>query len=65
MAVFDLDHTVFTTAVGLVSTVDPTVLPNLRKMARGALKARNAAITYIHSIPVAAPSTRQFASSTS
>jgi hypothetical protein len=51
MAVFNLDHTVFTTAAGLVDTVDPTVLPNLRKLARAALKARNTAITYIHSIP--------------
>jgi hypothetical protein len=53
-AVLTLDHNVFTTAAGLVDTVDPTVLPNLRKLARAALKSRNTAIAYIHSIPAPA-----------
>jgi hypothetical protein len=53
-AVLTLQHTVLTTAVGLIDTLDAdsSTLAYLRKMARAALNQRNAAITYIHAIPV-------------
>jgi hypothetical protein len=52
-AVLTLQHTIVTTGVGLIDTLDAdsATLPYLRKLVRGALKARNAAITYIHAIP--------------
>jgi hypothetical protein len=49
-AVLSLQHDVVTTAIGLIDTVDATLLPNLRPTIRGAINARDAAIAYIHSI---------------
>jgi hypothetical protein len=53
-AVLTLQHNIVTTGVGLVDTLDAdsATLPYLRKLVRGALKARNTAIAYIHAIPV-------------
>jgi hypothetical protein len=50
-AVLMLQHTVATTAFGLVDT-DPTQLPGVRTTVLAALRARDAAIAYIHAIPV-------------
>jgi hypothetical protein len=52
--VLTLEHTIVTTGVGLIDTVDSdsTTLPYLRKLVRAALRARNTAIAYIHAIPV-------------
>jgi hypothetical protein len=49
-AVISLQHDVVTNAIGLIDTVDATLLPNLRTTIRAAINARDAAIAYIHSI---------------
>jgi hypothetical protein len=49
-AVLVLQHEVVTTAIGLITTTDPTLAPNLRTTIRAAMNARDAAIAYIHSI---------------
>jgi hypothetical protein len=52
-AVLMLQHTVATTAFGLVDT-DPTQLPGVRTTVLAALRARDTAVDYIHSIPAPA-----------
>jgi hypothetical protein len=54
-AVLSLQHTVATTAIGLVDAADATLLPNLRTTINAAINARNQAIKYIHSIAPPAP----------
>ena len=49
-AVLTLQHTVATSAIGLLNAADATLLPNLRTTVKAAIKARNQAIAYIHSI---------------
>jgi len=53
-AVLALDHTVATTALGLLDTASATVLPALNSTAFGALNSRDAAVAYVHSLPVPA-----------
>ena len=54
-AVLTLQHTVATTAMGLLNAADATLLPNLRTTINAAITARNQAIAYIHSIPPPVP----------
>jgi hypothetical protein len=51
-AVLALDHTVTTTALGLLDTASATVLPALNSTVFAALNSRDAAVAYIHSLPV-------------
>jgi hypothetical protein len=50
-AVLNLQHDIVTTAIGLIDTPDPTLLPNLRTTIKSAITARDDAIGYIHAIP--------------
>ena len=50
-AVLSLQHDVVTTAIGLIDAADATLLPNLRTTIRAAIRARDAAVEYIHSLP--------------
>jgi hypothetical protein len=50
-AVLALDHTVASTALGLMDNASATVLPALNSTVFAALNSRDAAITYIHSLP--------------
>jgi hypothetical protein len=50
-AVLNLQHDIVTTAIGLIDTPDPTLLPNLRTTIKSAIAARDDAIAYIHAIP--------------
>jgi hypothetical protein len=54
-AVLTLQHTVATTAIGLLNAADATLLPNLRTTINAAIAARGQAIEYIHSIPAPPP----------
>jgi hypothetical protein len=49
-AVINLEHDVITTSVGLLSTTDASVVPELGKTISLAMKYRNKAVSYIHSI---------------
>ena len=51
-AVLTLDHTVATTALGLMDTASATVLPALNSTVFAALNSRDAAVAYVHSLPV-------------
>jgi hypothetical protein len=51
-AVLTLDHTVATTALGLLDTASATVLPALNSTVFAALNSRDAAVAYVHSLPV-------------
>jgi hypothetical protein len=63
-AVLTLQHTVATTALGLV-TADPLLWPNVRSTVTAALIARDAAVDYIHLIPVPAAGAGSFHAKTS
>lgn len=54
-AVLTLQGTIVTTLAGLIGTVDPSVLHDLRVTVRAALSARDDAIAYIHAIPTPPP----------
>jgi hypothetical protein len=55
LAVFNLQHEVAATAVGLTDTGGAKLLASLSTTIFAALNARDAAITYIHSIDIPAP----------
>jgi hypothetical protein len=54
-AVLALDHTMATTALGLLDSASATVLPALNSTVFAALNSRDAAVAYVHSLPVPPP----------
>ena len=54
-AVLTLQHTVATTALGLLDSASATVLPALNSTVFAALNSRDTAVAFIHSLPVPPP----------